>query len=327
MQSAAQMVMPCNCTSKRLYIAAFYTPAAAAAAVNVALAAVLQASWLDAVSSIDSHARQLHLKARLQDGSIAEAGQAVQFSGQQLVVAAAASAGAGFAAGGLPVQLLRALAARRLMGLLQCMWETETGRMMAQVGSALVVMLYNSVIAICKPVLCQITGIHQQISLPGIKHIPASSILPSCRAKKPTSFCYRIEFKRHSSLRVQVRVSAYLCKGGAHCTLHTALLLCQVRLLLHGSDTMLGDAAAESELFATNCFVEVSLQGLCGPSAEVFRLQRGFSAELRLRQQQEDEELAAYNAAAVQAGVHVILYDICCGAVCDGVALVLLGGK
>jgi hypothetical protein len=79
----------------------------------------------------------------------------------------------------------------------------------------------------------------------------------------------------------------------------------QVRLLLHGSDTLLGDAAAEAELFVTNCYIDLPLQGLAssgvGASA-VFRLQRQFSAGLRLQQQQQDEEMAAENAAARQAG-------------------------
>jgi hypothetical protein len=89
----------------------------------------MQVSWLDAVSSTDSNGRQLHQKAQLQDGSIAAAGQAVQFSGRQLAAAAAAT-------GGLPQGLLRMLQERVLTGLLQCMWETEAGEMMAQASVA-----------------------------------------------------------------------------------------------------------------------------------------------------------------------------------------------
>jgi hypothetical protein len=88
----------------------------------------LQVSWLDAVSSTDSNGRQLHHSAQLQDGSIAAAGQAVQFSGRQLAAAAAA--------GGLPQGLLAMLQLQELTGLLQCMWETDTGEMMAQASAA-----------------------------------------------------------------------------------------------------------------------------------------------------------------------------------------------
>jgi hypothetical protein len=99
-------------------------------------AVLLQVSWLDDVSSIDSQGRQLHLKAQLQDGSTAAAGQAVQLSGQHLepLIAAAAGSAAAGDAGGLPQVLLRVLAQKRLTGLLQCMWENEEGGMMAQVG-------------------------------------------------------------------------------------------------------------------------------------------------------------------------------------------------
>jgi hypothetical protein len=78
----------------------------------------------------------------------------------------------------------------------------------------------------------------------------------------------------------------------------------QVRLLLHGSDTLLGDAAAEAELFLTNCYLEIPLQGLASGlgASSVFRLQRQFGAELRLQQQLEDEQLGAENAAARQEG-------------------------
>jgi hypothetical protein len=76
----------------------------------------------------------------------------------------------------------------------------------------------------------------------------------------------------------------------------------QARLLLHGSDTLLGDAAAESELFVTNCHIDVPLQGLSGPASAVFRLQRTFSADLRLQQQQDDAELGAQNASAREEG-------------------------
>jgi hypothetical protein len=78
----------------------------------------------------------------------------------------------------------------------------------------------------------------------------------------------------------------------------------QVRLLLHGSDTLLGVAAAEAELFVTNCFLELPLQGLASglSAASVFRLQRQFGAELRLQQQLEDEQLGAENAAAREEG-------------------------
>jgi hypothetical protein len=94
---------------------------------------LLQVTWLDAASSTDSKGRQLHHKAGLQDGSVAEAGQAVQFSGRQLAAAVKASAAA---AGGLPRRLVTLLAERPLTGLLQCMWETEAGGMMAQASAA-----------------------------------------------------------------------------------------------------------------------------------------------------------------------------------------------
>lgn len=92
--------------------------------------------------------------------------------------------------------------------------------------------------------------------------------------------------------------------------LHPVLLLAsppQVRLLLHGSDTFLGDAAAEAELFLTSCYIDLPLAGLCGPAVSISRLQRPFSAELRLQQQQEDAELDAANAeAAERGGLHAV---------------------
>jgi hypothetical protein len=53
----------------------------------------------------------------------------VQFSGRQLGATAAA-------AGGLPQGLLMSLQERSLTGLVQCMWETEAGEMMAQASVA-----------------------------------------------------------------------------------------------------------------------------------------------------------------------------------------------
>ncbi|KAF6259357.1 hypothetical protein COO60DRAFT_1638438 [Scenedesmus sp. NREL 46B-D3] len=198
---------------------------------------VAQVAWLDAVSSTDSDGRQLHHTAQLRGGSTVSTGQAVRFSGQQLPAAAAA-------AGGLPQGLVRALAEKQLTGLLQCMWETAAGRMMAQVRAA---------------------GAHGVLG-DGVDDRDVEA----------------------AGFRARMRVQAYWCGGRDEAAaVHAGNASSRAG---DGSAPLLDDSAAEAELFVTNCYVDVPLQGLASgaTASPVFRLQRPFEAGLRLQQRHED---------------------------------------
>lgn len=77
----------------------------------------------------------------------------------------------------------------------------------------------------------------------------------------------------------------------------------QVRILVPGCQTVLGDAAADSELFMTDEVEEVLLSSVQG-LATAKQLQREFDPDLRTRHFKEDEELRKRNAAAKAAGKH-----------------------
>ncbi|KAF6265105.1 hypothetical protein COO60DRAFT_1470199 [Scenedesmus sp. NREL 46B-D3] len=77
--------------------------------------------------------------------------------------------------------------------------------------------------------------------------------------------------------------------------------LAQVRMLAAGRDTVLGDAAAEEQLFLTGDFEDIALADISG-LGNVKQLRREFDPELRARQFQEDEALRARNAAAKAEG-------------------------
>jgi len=78
----------------------------------------------------------------------------------------------------------------------------------------------------------------------------------------------------------------------------------QVRILVPGSHTVLGDAAADNELFLTDEVEEVLLSSVQGLAAAK-QLQREFDSDLRTRHFKEDEELRQRNVAAKAAGKHV----------------------
>lgn len=75
----------------------------------------------------------------------------------------------------------------------------------------------------------------------------------------------------------------------------------QVRILVHGQETVLGDAAADSELFVTDDYEDVGLAEVVGLAAAK-RLVREFDPDLRGRQFKEDEALRKANAEAKAAG-------------------------
>ncbi|KAF8055388.1 MET1B [Scenedesmus sp. PABB004] len=77
--------------------------------------------------------------------------------------------------------------------------------------------------------------------------------------------------------------------------------MAQVRLLVPGADTVLGDAAAEAELFLTEGYEDVLLPEIAGLAA-ASRLEREFDPDARGRQFVEDEALRKRNAAAKAAG-------------------------
>ena len=75
----------------------------------------------------------------------------------------------------------------------------------------------------------------------------------------------------------------------------------QVRELLHGAQTVLGDAAATTELFVTDTWLEFPLSQVQGVAAAA-HLQQAWDVSLRLKQFQEDEKRREENAARQAAG-------------------------
>uniref|UniRef100_A0A383WCP9 Cytosine-specific methyltransferase n=1 Tax=Tetradesmus obliquus TaxID=3088 RepID=A0A383WCP9_TETOB len=77
--------------------------------------------------------------------------------------------------------------------------------------------------------------------------------------------------------------------------------LAQVRMLAAGRDTVLGDAAAEEQLFLTADYEDIALADISG-LGNVVALRREFDHELRVGQFKQDEALRARNAAAKAEG-------------------------
>jgi hypothetical protein len=78
-----------------------------------------------------------------------------------------------------------------------------------------------------------------------------------------------------------------------------------VRRLLHGSQTVLGDAAADDELFVTDTYALLPLKSLLG-RGDAAQLVRPWDVNQRLGQFEADAARKEANAKRAEAGERVV---------------------